>query len=49
MQLLASLAIIAVPAAFGRLYAQALRVEGGWTRLAAEQSSTLKQTNSLNN
>ena len=49
MQFLASFTVIAVPAAFWHLYAQALRVEGSGTWLTAEQSSTLKQINSLNN
>jgi hypothetical protein len=49
MQFLASFTVIAIPAAFWHVYAQTFRVKGSWARLTAEQSSTLKQTNSLNN
>jgi hypothetical protein len=49
MQFLASFTVIAIPAAFWHVYAQAFWVEGSRARFTAEQSSTLKQTNSLSN
>lgn len=49
MEFLASFTVITIPAALWHVNAEAFRVEGSWARFTAQQFSTLKQTNSLNN